>query len=216
MWKVKTGCLMVAVALMVMIATSPVSAGELDQKWLVELQIGMWSAGDKREVSVTPGTVTTNYDGNGVMGGIGFGRWLQEDVALVLSVRGLNVDGETTVSYLGVTNRNASVSFLGLGARYYPLRSSRESNIRPYLTLLAGPVFGYEGRNVSGLLVINEENTETALGGHVGVGVTFLLGRLVYMGAEAGASLMTDFQNQISDRINYSTGEFGLIVGVRF
>ena len=209
--------LILAIAALFILTLSPQSnAGELESKWLVELQLGMWSGSDGTNVVVAPGNVVSNYDGNGVMGGIGFGRWLQEDVALILTARGHGIDGETTINYTGVTNRTASVTFLGLGARYYPLRSTLKSKTRPYLSMSAGPVIGYEARNQSGLVVINEENTEAAVGGHVGVGATFLLGKLVYLGAEAGASLMTDFNNQISGRINYSTGEFGLIVGVRF
>jgi hypothetical protein len=209
--------LFLAIAALFILSVSPQSAaGELENKWLVELQLGMWSGSDGTNTTISPGNVVSTYDAGGVMGGIGFGRWLQEDVAVMLTVRGLGVDGETTVNYTGVTNRTASVSFLGLGARYYPLRSTLEGKTRPYLSLSAGPVIGYESRNESGLVLINEENTESAIGGHIGVGATFLLGRLVYLGAEAGASLMTDFDNQISGRINYSTGEFGLIVGVRF
>ncbi len=196
--------------------TSSVNAGELSDRWMLELNLGAWAAGNDASVSTSPLSVETTYGGTGMGGGLSFGRWLGDNLAVMISVEERSVDNTVSTGFTGVKTESNVVSRVNLKVRYNPLASTLYSRVQPFISVSVGPVIGHQGKTSVGFTVATESVDETAFGGEIGVGTHFILSRHFILGAEVGAFGMTDFGQPIGGRLNYSGARFGINIGFLF
>jgi hypothetical protein len=83
--------------------------------------------------------------------------------------------------------------------------------VKPYLTVGLGPVIGgSSGAGVSHDGAFAGSRTRASVGGTVGVGVDFHMGRHWSLGVEGGYQWMLDFSDYVGTRDNYSGFQLGL------
>jgi outer membrane protein W len=184
------------------------------KRHVVGLEIGFWSLATDMEVSTAPGDVATRIDNDGLLGGLFYRHWFQEDVALTANIGVNDLSLQTDVSVGEVTTSTARlVSFL-IGARYYFPTSTRGGDVRPHVGGGIGVFSGSEEVVVAGPTSGARSRTENAVGGRLGVGVDFLPGRHILIGLGAGYNIVADFAEDIGGRRNYSG--FEGIVGIGY
>lgn len=210
----RPGIIMIVGAVLLFAAAAGVSASGPQNGWLAELDIGLWTAGSDVGSQVSSTGVNCSYSGSGFTGGLTFGRWVSEGTLLTMTFSGLDVGSESTVQSCTVAAKTSVVSRIQMGANYYLPRMGH--GFRPYISLAAGPIVAYEGRTEAGTTVIAESRSEVAFGLRPGLGFDVPVSRTVLVGMGAGMNLMTDFDNPVNGRTNYSGGEFQMRIGWMF
>lgn len=209
--------LLVALALVGL--TAPFArAQSLEGAHQIELRIGAWNqlTGSRTELGAG---VSTTADGSGFVGGLAYGHWLQENLALRITVGALAVRVNTDISTAGVFTETASVAELLLGMKWYVANLSNESPVRPFVGVGAGTFVGNQLEMRTGTLVNVVARTEAAMGGQLNGGADFVVSRHFLLSAMVGFNLMTDFSHAIGGSDNYSGPEltlgFSYLFGVR-
>jgi outer membrane protein W len=178
----------------------------------IELNLGFWG-GAKASNTIGPTGIQSEAGTNGFVGGLGYSYWLRENLSLTVTASLLSAQANTTFSTFNVTQQASTVVPLLLGLRFYIPEPESGENIRPFLSAAVGTYFGSEATSA---LLFQQAHTETAVGGRLGVGADFFLGNHFNLGANVGYHLMTDFENTIGARKNYSGAEFSLEIGYIF
>jgi outer membrane protein W len=191
---------------------APISAQFLAKRHQIELRLGFWN--QVTEAGAGVGGTTATVGSTGFLGGIAYGHWLRENLALRASVGAMAGSIGTEVGVWGVNTELAVVTPLLVGLKYYFPASSYGSNVRPYISGSAGGFVGAQQRVETGAGVTVEERTQTAVGGEGGVGIDFLLGNHVMLTMLAAYDLMTDFGQPIGGSENFSGPQ--LSMGVSF
>ncbi len=204
------------VSLMALIAVASVSAAaqSLEKRHQIGLRFGVWNQLTEVRTEVGSGGVSTTVGGTGVLGGVAYGHWLKEHLALQISVSGMAARLHTEVGGSGVSTEIAVVAPLLFGMKYYFPRSTYGSSIRPFAAAGIGAMIGNQLETQSGTVVTVVARTETAVGGELGGGVDFLLSRHFLASLALGFNLMTDFSEPIGGSKNYSGPQVTL--GVSF
>jgi len=198
-----------------LLITSSFGAGSsLEKRSRIELRGGIWPHGSKTAVRVS-GAETTTKTG-GYMGGLAYNYWLQEDLAMTISLLGMVGDLETKTAVSEVSTHTVTIAPILMGVRYYLPRSSFETSMRPFLAAGVGPYIGSETKSEVNLTVLVEQNTVTAFGGFLGGGMDFILSRHFTLGINTGYHFMTDFTEPLGGRDNYSGPEFSFGFGYVF
>lgn len=187
------------------------SAGPLEKRHGFGLRLGMWNQVTNNRTEVGIGGVTTSTEASGFFGGLFYDHWLQENLALNITVGGILADFETRTGIPGVSTETAFVAPILLGVKYYFPGSTLNSSVRPMVKVAVGPFIGQQERTEEGVYgVIVESRSESAFGGQVGAGVDFILSRYFMLGVTLGYNLMTDFDEPIGGSKNYSGPEFSV------
>jgi len=186
------------------------NAISLEKRHLIGLRLGMWNQVANVRTEVGVGGVSTSVGSDGFLGGVSYGHWLKEDLALNISVGGMMADVETRVGLLGVSHETAAVTHILVGLKQYFPKSTYGSSVRPFVKASLGPYIGSQTRTETGLVVSVESRSEPAFGGQAGVGVDFVVGRHFLTGISVGYNLMNDFDEPIGGSKNYSGPEFSL------
>jgi hypothetical protein len=195
----------------------PASLGAQDLlgRSLLEVRLGVGVRAHSG-VTTSGGGIETETEAAGVLGSIGYSRWLKEGLALTGRAGFLSAEAKTSAGTSGFESRSASVVLLFLGARYYFPESTFSSQWRPYASAEVGPVIGSQSEWRLGSGIAGESITRAALGVRVGTGVDIQLGRRAMLGVSAGYDLMTDFSDAIGGQKNHSGPDFGLSIGFLF
>ena len=198
------------VTLTCVVLTLAVSADaiSLEKRHQLGLKLGMWNQITDTRVEIGVGGVETSVESSGLLGGITYGHWLQEHLALTFSIGGMALDISTETGVSGVITETSSIASMLMGIKYYLPKSTLESSLRPYFKSSAGPFIGNQSSSKVGITVITESRTEFAFGGQLGAGVDFVTSRHFMMGFGLGYKLMTDFSEPIGGSKNYSGPEF--------
>jgi len=178
----------------------------------LELQFGMWT-GWNTSASVSGTGIRTDTKSSGPGGMVAYSQWLEENVAILLAVAGYSIDNSTVVGVTGTEVRSSSVGNLLLGVRFYVPDPSPAAAVRPFFTASVGPCFGHEAKST---LLSAESHSESAFGGHVGIGADFLLGQRIKLGIGTGYHMMTDFAVPVGAKKNYSGADFMMGFGYLF
>lgn len=205
----------IAFLLLLLLGTSdPLPAQELDGRSRIALLVGFGFRSES-SVGVSAGGVETVAGGSGVLGGLGWTRWLDEGRAVTLSASVISVDSSVRTGVSGSHVRSAQVIPLMVGLAWY-LPVEPDTGVRPFGAVEVGPVLGVESRVSSG--VVNEVGSYTrgAFGGRLGVGVDFLWGHRFTVGLGGGYRVMTDFSDPVGGRRNHSAPDFTLSLGLLF
>jgi outer membrane protein W len=191
-------------------------AQSLEKRHQIGLRLGMWSQVTSVRTEISTEGVSTSVGGSGFLGELMYGNWLQEDLALDISIGSMATDVETQSGVSGVSSETDVIGRIHLGLKYYPFRSTLNSSTRPFVGAGVGPVIGTQTKQEVGRVVVTESRTEAAIGGQIGVGVDFVLGRHFMIGLAAYYNLMTDFKEPIGGSENYSGPEFCIGFGYLF
>jgi hypothetical protein len=179
----------------------------------LELHIGSWHVPG---ASTTP-SVAAGADSFDIATGLQYSRFLREDLALTFGAR-VMASATDTVSSSGAFSGSVSVVSLPLGVRWNPMKGELHARtVKPYLAVGLGPVIGASsgaGTSVDGAFA--GARTRASVGGTVGAGVDFHLGRHFTLGVEGGYQWMADFSDPIGARDNYSGFQFGVNIGWLF
>lgn len=183
-------------------------AVSLEKRHQLGLKLGMWNQVTNTRTEIGAGGVETSVEASGMLGGIVYGHWLEEYLSLTFSVGGMALDISTNTGIPGVTTETSAIASMLMGVKYYFVKSTRESSVRPYVKGSAGSFIGSQSSEKVGTTIIIESRTEFAFGGQFGAGMDFVTGRHFMMGFGLGYNLMTDFSNSIGGSRNYSGPEF--------
>jgi hypothetical protein len=170
----------------------------------IDLNLGFWG-GAKASNTIGPTGIQSEAGTNGFAGELGYSYWLRENLSLIVNASLLSAKASSTVSVFNVTQQASTVTPLLLGVRFYVPEPKSDENIRPFISAAVGIYFGSEAASVP---LSQQAHTETAAGGRLGTGIDFFLGNHFKLGANVGYYLMTDFENAIGARKNYSGAEF--------
>lgn len=191
-------------------------ARSLTKRHKIGLSLGMWSQVADTRTEIGLGTVSTSVGGSGFMGGVSYCHWMQENLALEIRIGAMAADVDVNVAPLDVTSKTATVTQLLLGLKYYVSRSTYGTSVRPFVSAGMGTFVGSQVETSSGLTVVVESRTGTAMGGQIGAGVDFVLGRHILLGVSGGYNFMTDFDEPIGGSKNYGGPEFTFGIGYLF
>jgi hypothetical protein len=179
----------------------------------IQLHIGSWRVpGLSKAPSVAAGA-----DSFDVATGLQYNRFLREDLALTFGVRAM-ASTSSTVSASGAFSGSFSIVSVPLGVRWNPMKGELHTrSVKPYLAVGLGPVIGSSsGAGTSFDSSFAGARTRASVGGTVGAGVDFHLGRHFTLGVEGGYQWMADFSDPIGARDNYSGFQFGVNIGWLF
>jgi hypothetical protein len=188
--------------------------GPLVGRHRVELTLGWQSAGLGDE-DAPSGLVSTSVATDNFSFGIGYSRWLREDLSAGIAMRYLQGNFDTSVGIPLVTSTQSIVSFR-VGVRKYLPRSTLLKPYRPFVSLGVGTLVGGEDRSETGLQVSHSSKTLGAFGADLGVGADFILAHRLMLGALVSYSLVSDFPDPLAGKKNYSGAEFGVNVSWLF
>jgi len=196
-------------------STNQYASNSLKGKHGIELRLGLLSKlSSTNEIST--GGITTKNKANGLGGSIAYNYWLEDNLALSISIGALNADANTSVSGGGTSVESAVVVPMLFGVKYQAFRFTDSNNLRPYVSASIGPYFGFASNVRAGAITSTESISETALGARLAVGMDLSLSKLFKLGFGAGYRFVTDFENRIGSETNYSSPEFSLLLGIVF
>ncbi|MGA8263601.1 MAG: hypothetical protein WB779_04085 [Ignavibacteriaceae bacterium] len=181
----------------------------------IEIRFGLMSKFSSGS-NINIGGVSGKYESKGLLGAISYSRWVQNDLALTVYGGMLNANAQTRINLGTVNTESAAVILLLFGIKYEPIDLNPSNNIRPYITVLAGPLFGYASNVLINNSVGVQSLSESAFSAFLGAGVDFSLNRLFMFGIRGGYYLATDFSNRIGYEKNYSSPEFSASFGIQF
>ncbi len=211
-----TGKTIAALAVLLVSASGSLSAQALEHRHQIELRLGVWNqVGDVR-TEVGGGGISTSVGGSGFLGGLAYGYWLNEGLALRASAGAMAAEINTTIDGSGVSSETASIAQLLMGLKYYFPRSTYGSSVRPFVGAGVGAFIGSQVASRVGTVVAAGARTEAAMGGEMGAGVDVLLGHHFTTSAGFLFAFMTDFDRPIGGSANYSGPQLSIGVGYVF
>ena len=181
----------------------------------IEIRLGLLSKFTSAN-DINFGSITSKYENKGLLGAVSYSRWLKNNLALTVYSGILNADAQTRINAGTVNTESAAVILLLFGIKYEPIDLNSSNKVRPYITVLAGPLFGYASNVFINSGVGVQSVSENAFVGFLGVGVDFTLSKLFMAGIRGGYYLASDFDNRIGFEKNYSSPEFSVSFGLLF
>jgi len=179
----------------------------------IELLIGTWRVPGRSD---TP-SVAAGEDNFDIATGLMYTRFLREDLALTFGAR-VRASNSAIVTPSGSFSGDLALVSLPLGVRWNPMTGALHTRaVRPYLAVGLGPVFGgSSGASVSSEGAFAGSRTRASVGGTIGAGVDFHLGRHWSVGVGGGYQWMVDFSEPVGARDNYSGFQLGVSIGWLF
>jgi outer membrane protein W len=196
--------------------STPLTGQLMDSRHQIELRLGVWNQINNVRTEIGSGGLATTVGSSGFLGGLAYGHWLSEAVAVRVSVGGLLARVDTEIDGSGVSSESASVGQILVGARYYFPRSTYGTSMRPFLGAGVGTVIGSQVASRVGTVLSTETRTEPALGGELSAGIDFLLSRHFLTSIGLAYLVMTDFDQPIGGSDNYSGPQLSLGFGYVF
>lgn len=190
-----------------------VLAQPLDGRHQIELRFGVWNQFNDTRTEIGNG-VSTTVGSSGALGGLAWGHWLTESVALRVSTTALAASVDTDLSGAGVETDVATVSQVTFGIKYYFPASTYGGKARPYVGVGVGPVIGSQSEVRVGSTIRVSERSEAAVGAEVSGGVDLLVSRRIMLSTGLALSLMTDFDRPVGGSDNYTGVQ--LLLGVSY
>ena len=158
----------------------------------------------------------TRRNNNDLIVSFGYNYFVDDQTAFSVALKVLAADDESGVDAIGVYDAEYGVVPIFFGFRHYLGQRRSPSPVRPYVTIMGGPVIGSEKFTVISNEIYEFDNTYTAAGAHFGGGIDFIAGRHFTFGLNAGYNLLSDFSEPVGGHVNYSGAEFGIGFGYLF
>jgi uncharacterized caspase-like protein len=183
--------------------------GPLVGRHRIELTIGWHSAGLEDSDGQT-GTVSASTSTANLLLGLGYSRWIREDLSVGLAVQFRQGEVEMDLGTPLSTQTQQLVSF-SVDARKYLPRSALRKPYRPFILVGLGSLVGGKSTTETGINGVHVVNTTLgAFGAELGGGVDFMLGRRFMLGTKLSYNLLTDFPEPLAGKTNYSGASFGV------
>lgn len=196
--------ILLGAACSVTLLCSVAGAKSLSQRHHISLALAAWNQATDARTESGIGSVSTSVEAGGVGVGLVYGYGLSEAWALQIQANRLAAEVNVQTGVLSSSVDAATVTQLLLGAKAYFPGSTYGSSVRPFALAAVGPFVGSQtGTDVSPGVTM-EARTETAMGGQLGAGVDFVIGRHFLTGLSIGYNLMTDFDQSVGGSKNYS------------
>lgn len=177
----------------------------------IEVRTGMWQIPQRAD------TVTAGVAAGGVFGGVQYGYYLRERLAVTATVQTVGAEAGASVAPDSIFAGTAGIVAAPIGVRWNPLRPSVPNIAKPYVALSAGPVFGSTaGSFLGGGQIVTGMRTQVTAGGHAGAGIDVHVARWLSIGMNGGYNWMIDFGQPVGSRDNYSGAELGISFGWLF
>ncbi|MFH2049424.1 MAG: hypothetical protein ABIJ12_08255 [bacterium] len=184
------------------------NAVSLEKRHQLCLKVGIWHIVDRTPAEIPLGRGEISIGNSGLVGGLSYGHWLLENLAITFSANGIKFDITASTNTSDNLSETAAVTSLLIGVKHYYLKSSLVSPLRPYYKVGIGPYFGSQSTSNSANADIITSRTELAIGGQMGVGLDVVAGRNFMLGIVIGYNLISDFNEPIGDSYNFSGPEF--------
>jgi len=153
---------------------------------------------------------------DGLAVGLEYTRFLSEHFAVALGAHVVPIEAGSRVSRRGGSlSGSRTVVFVPLGLRFNPVPGEMAGHsVKPYLLAGVGPVVGTVAGSVASRPgFFTGARSEVALGGQLGGGVDFMLGRSWALNIEASYNFMQPFDRPIGPHDDYSGFELHVGIG---
>jgi outer membrane protein W len=205
--------LVLAIVVICLASLAPAADLCLERRHQIELRLGMWNQATDARTEIDAGLVTTSVESNGFLGGLAYGHWLNEALALKIGAGAMLISLESHTDASGTTSQTAVVVPIIMGLRHYYVGSACCSATRPFVGVGVGSFIGTQNISDVGSTITEESRTEAVFGGQLEAGIDFLLGRRVMTGVRFAYDLMSDFERPIGGSRNYNGPEFTIGIG---
>lgn len=192
----------------VLLLSSCSFAESLEKRHQIGLRLGMWNQTTGVTTEIGVDGVSTSVEASGFLGGISYGHWLEEYLALTIDISGMAAEISTSTGIHGVKTETSVIGAVLMGVKAYFPKSTYTSSVRPFVRAAIGPYTGSQTISRVGWTITEETRSETAFGGQLGAGMDFILGRHFMTGFAASYNLISDFSQPIGGSENYSGPEF--------
>jgi hypothetical protein len=209
---IKSIAILTCVILMLAVTANAVP---LEKRHQLSFRMGMWNQVTDARTETIGTSIITTVASSGLAGGLTYGYFLSEGLALNLSLGSKLAKVENDIATLGLSTETAYINEILIGARMY-IPGTFGSTVRPYAKLMVGPYIGKQSETQFSWIVANEARTETVFGGLGAVGADFILGANVMTGITLGYNYMPDFKESIGGSYNYSGPEVTVEVSYLF
>ena len=154
----------------------------------------------------------------GFLGSFLYNHWVTDDWAIELNAGIVGAKAQSGVNSLGVEQSSAAVVPFLAGFRYYPMGFAMGNTVKPYIVVLVGAFNGYSSSNkvVFGSNIGSESKSQSVFGSKFGVGIDAFINSWMRVGLNTGFNLVSDFDEPVGQRKNYSGVEFSMSFGVVF
>jgi len=183
----------------------------------LELRVGMWRVGGGINTTTGPAIVSGNFASD-VFGGIGYTRYLRENLAATFGVDGLEVVAGNSVGPNGISSGSVDVGFLPVGIRWNPIKGDvAHQAIKPFVMGGIGPVIGeasgsFVGRNT----ISSGSDTHATFGTQLGGGLDVHMARSFSVGVTVTYNWMMDFSEPLWGHDNFNGAQVALGIGWLF
>lgn len=208
--------LTVIVVGIMLLLSSCTFAESLEKRHQIGLRLGMWNQTTGVTTEVSDDGVSTSVEASGFLGGVSYGHWLEEYLALTIDVAGMAAEISTRSDATSSSTETSVIGAILMGVKAYFPKSTYTSSVRPFVRASIGPYTGSQTISRVGQTITEETRSETAFGGQLGAGVDFILGRHFMTGFAACYNLISDFSRPIGGSRNYSGPEFSFGVSYLF
>ncbi len=192
-------------AVLLLMLTVSVSAKDWQGLSKLELSGGFWNqlTDDRTDLSDEGSILTAKQ--NGFKGGVGYGYFLKENLAIDFSVGILAIEVEADAGMAGESTEMSYIFPILVGLKYYYMNGEEGKDFRPYVSLTPGLFVGQQARSETddGTIII-ASRAGMAFGTFVGTGVDLRIGELFMLGFGGGFYLMSDFNESMGGSKNYS------------
>jgi Caspase domain len=177
----------------------------------LEMRTGMWHTGNNGA------TITTGYSGLDTFGGLGYTRYVREDLAVTVSLDALAIDSGSSVGTQGVGAGIVGGYAVPFGIRWNPLAARRRpQSLKPYLSVGIGPVVGMSQGSFVGRTISTGEVSHTTVSAQFGGGFDVHVAHSASLGITVGYNVMRNFSEQVGLRDNFNGAQVTLGFGWLF
>jgi hypothetical protein len=178
----------------------------------IEIRAGVWQAANG---GVTPtGASIVSESVDNLFGGIGYTRYIREDLAATFSIDGISIEAGDGIGPNGIFSGFVGGVAMPIGVRWNPLRGNlREQPFKPFITGAVGPVIGNaSGSFVGGRTISSGVTSKVTVGGLIGGGVDIHMARWFSLGITAGYNWTVNFSEPLwgHDNFNGPSAAFGI------
>ena len=187
------------------------SAHTLAGRHQLSLTVGLNTSAQTATAVGVPG-VTVSSSASGVLGGLGYGYWLDDRLAVGARVLAMDASADVSASIAGARVESAVVGTVQFGLKYQFAHLTPSNALRPHLAVSVGPLFGSAEKVAAGFPTSASTVQQTVVGSEVSLGAELSLGRHVSLGVDAGYLFAGSFDQRIGARDNYSSPVLALSV----
>jgi len=178
----------------------------------IDLRLGVWQAANHGVATSGASIVSESVDN--LFGGIGYIRYIREDLAATFSFDAVSVEAGDGIGPNGIFSGFVGGLAMPIGVRWNPLRGNlREQPFKPFITAAIGPVIGNaSGSFVGGRTISSGVTSKVTVGGLVGGGLDIHLARSFSLGITAGYNWTANFSEPLwgHDNFNGPSAAFGI------